>query len=439
MARSGGRSCPAIAAIYLALSACGSSDGSQGSPVGDEGGSGFGTGAGSSDGSGSASADDVSVGPGGNGDATGVPGADSSVSRPASDAATISGGSAAKLAAALRGKAHFLIGMGNDLNNNHNQDGAYTLGTTLDLHYAYLSGLMGMGGWPDWNTNGTFVDLLFQSADAHGVTPMYTLYSMAAQGEGNVAVLTSDSYMQAYWNGAKLLFQRLAVFGKPAVVQFEPDWWGFIMQKSPDGKQATHVTSLAPDCVTLTNDVIGMAQCLVTLARKYAPKTAIGFHVSRWGGSVSAILSFFKAIGADRADFLTTDMLDRDAGCFEAHTDPNCQRNDGPWYWDESNQTSPNFREHLDWVMQITKGLGLPMMWWQVPFGVPSSTSGGTAGHYRDNRVHYMFSHVPDFIAAGGVGAAFGTGAGNQTYITTDGNQFKNAVTAYFANPTTLP
>jgi hypothetical protein len=154
---------------------------------------------------------------------------------------------------------------------------------------------------------------------------------------------------------------------------------------------------------------------------------------------VSAILSFFKAIGADRADFLTTDMLDRDAGCFEAHTDPNCQRNDGPWYWDESNQTSPNFREHLDWVMQITKGLGLPMMWWQVPFGVPSSTSGGTAGHYRDNRVHYMFSHVPDFIAAGGVGAAFGTGAGNQTYITTDGNQFKNAVTAYFANPTTLP
>lgn len=339
----------------------------------------------------------------------------------------------------LRGKANFLVGMGNDLNNDHNQDGAYTLGTTLDLHYAYLSGLQGMGGWPDWNANGTFVDILFQSADAHGVTPMYTLYGMAAQGEGNDGVLTNDSYMQAYWNGAKLLFQRLAVFNKPAVVQFEPDWWGFIMQKSPDGTHAAHVTSLAPDCSSLTNDVVGMAQCLVTLGRKYAPKTALGFHVSRWGGSVAQIVTFFRDIHVGAADFLTTDMLDRDAGCFEAHTDPNCMRNDGPWYFDESNQTSPNFQEHLDWVKQVTQGLGLPMMWWQVPFGVPSSTPGGTAGHYRDNRVHYMFSHVSEFIVAGGVGAAFGTGAGNQTYIDTDGNQFKNAVSSYFASPVALP
>jgi hypothetical protein len=352
---------------------------------------------------------------------------------------SISNGSASKLANALRGKGQFLVGMGNDLNNNHNMDGAYTLGTTLDLHYAYLSGLKGMGGWPDWNANGTFVDILFTTADAHGVTPMYTLYGMAAQGEGNVSVLTNDSYMKAYWDGAKLLFQRLAVFGKPAVVQFEPDWWGFIMQKSPDGKQAVHVTTLAPDCATLSNDVIGQAQCLVTLGRKYAPKTALGFHVSRWGGSVSAISTFFKAIGADKADFLTTDMLDRDAGCFEAHTDSNCMRNDGPWYWDEANQTSPNFHEHLDWVKQVTQGLGLPMVWWQVPFGVPSSTPGGSAGHYRDNRVHYIFSHVSEFVAAGGMGATFGTGAGNQTYITSDGNQFKNAVSAYFANPVALP
>jgi hypothetical protein len=89
-------------------------------------------------------------------------------------------------------------------------------------------------------------------------------------------------------------------------------------------------------------------------------------------------------------------------------------------------------------VKQVTQGLGLPMMWWQVPFGVPSTTSGGTAGHYRDNRVHYMFSHVSDFVAAGGVGAVFGTGASNQTDITTDGGQFKTAVASYFANPTSL-
>jgi hypothetical protein len=78
------------------------------------------------------------------------------------------------------------------------------------------------------------------------------------------------------------------------------------------------------------------------------------------------------------------------------------------------------------------------MMWWQIPFGVPSSTPGGTPGHYRDNRVHYLFTHVADFIEAGGAGAVFGAAA-NQTYMTTDGDTFKAATTKYFAAPTPLP
>ena len=36
---------------------------------------------------------------------------------------------------------------------------------------------------------------------------------------------------------------------------------------------------------------------------------------------------------------------------------------------------------------------------------------------------------------AGGVGAVFGVGAANQTYITSDGGQFKRAVEKYRADP----
>ena len=133
------------------------------------------------------------------------------------------------------------------------------------------------------------------------------------------------------------------------------------------------------------------------------------------------------------------ETLDRDAGCFEAHVDPGCQRNDGPWYWDESNQTTPNFHQHLDWASAMNQGIGKPLLWWQTPFGVPSDTPGGTAGHYRDNRVRYIFNHVDEFIAAGALGATFGVGAENQTYITTDGDRFRQAVADYFANPTPLP
>jgi hypothetical protein len=50
-----------------------------------------------------------------------------------------------------------------------------------------------------------------------------------------------------------------------------------------------------------------------------------------------------------------------------------------------------------------------------------------------------VFSHIDEFVAAGGLGATFGTGAGNQTYITTDGDQFRRAVANYFGNPTPLP
>jgi hypothetical protein len=337
--------------------------------------------------------------------------------------------------------ANFLIGMGNDYDPgfDHGKDGAFTLGVTMDLHDGYMVGLMGKGGWTDWNANGTFVDILADAATKKGTTPMYTLYSMAASGEGNVGALTDADYMKRYWDGAKLLFQRLGMFDKPAVVHLEPDFWAFMQQKSGgDPTKMKVLVKMAPDCAGLGDDLAGVGQCLLLLGRKYAPKTAIGFHVSGWGGSPEATVAFMAAVGAKGGDFVATDALDRDAGCFEAGTDPNCKRG-GQFYWDETNTTSPNFHEHLAWVKTITSGLGKPMLWWQVPFGVPSNMAGGTAGHYRDNRVHYLFGHIQEFIDAGFAGAAFGTGAGNQTYITTDGGQFKNAVTNYYAHPVPLP
>jgi len=353
------------------------------------------------------------------------------------DAAAVS--AAAKLAVHLRGKPNFMVGMGNDLAANHDQDGAYTLATMLDVHYAYLVGLQGQGGWTDWNVDGTFVNILTDSAAKHGVTPMFVLYAMAAGGDGNLDVVVDDTYMKSYWAGAKLLFQRLAVFNRPAAVVLEPDFWGYAMQRSPDGLGAVRVAAHEPNCATMTNDYRGMAACLIKLARLFAPKTVIGFEASQWGGSLSGVASYFKTIGADQADFVSNDPLDRDAGCFEARTDPNCQRSGAGLYWDETNTRSPSFREYLQWVKGITDDVKLPMLLWQVPFGVPSDAPGGTAGRYRDNRVRYIFNHVDEFIAAGVAGAFFGTGAGNQTYITTDNGQFQNAVTKYFASPVVIP
>ncbi len=350
--------------------------------------------------------------------------------------------SAADVARRLGRTAHFLIGMGNDLDNDHDRDGAYTLGVTVDIHDAYLVGVNSFS-WTKYNTNpdGSFVNLLADAAQRHGVTPMYTLYSMASRGEANASVLTNDAFMRPYWDEAKLLYQRLADFDGPAIVHLEPDWWAFAQLAEGDPtKLPAHVGSLAPDCAGAPENLVGMGNCLITLGRKYAPKVILGFHASRWANSdPGKIASYLVQLGAGDSDVIVTDTLDRDAGCFEAHVDPNCQRNDGPWYWDETNTTSPNFHEHLAWAKAIVDGVGKPMLWWQTPFGVPSDTPGGTASHYRDNRVRYIFAHPEEFVAAGGVGVEFGVGAGNQTYIDTDGGQFKTAITRYFASPTPLP
>ena len=45
-------------------------------------------------------------------------------------------------------------------------------------------------------------------------------------------------------------------------------------------------------------------------------------------------------------------------------------------YWDDTNQTLPNFSQHLRWVGALTDELQLPAIWWQTPLGVPSTTCG---------------------------------------------------------------
>jgi hypothetical protein len=345
--------------------------------------------------------------------------------------------SARELAVKLGRQPNFLIGIDKD------DPGALTVGS-LDIFYAYLSAYQNadksLGSWKDWNAGGTYVNVVASSADQHQMVPMYTVYTMAAMGENRTDVLMMQPFMQYWWDGMRLLFTRVAAYGKPAIVHLEPDFWGYMQQKSggTPSKVPVLVKSLVPECNDLTDDLAGLGACVLRLGHKTAPKAAIGFHISEWGGSASSIAAFLKAIGSDGADFLAIDGLDRDAGCFEAHTDPNCQRG-GKFYLDETNTTHPNYSDLLATVKTISDGTGKPILMWQIPFGVPSDTPGGTAGHYRDNHVHYIFGHIPDFIAAGFAGAAFGAGAANQTGTKTDGDQFKNAVTGYSAHPVPLP
>lgn len=374
---------------------------------------------------------------------------------PSSPAATFS----AKLGAGHAG--HFAIGLGND-GTNGGDDPAYHLGATLDLHYHYLVGTHDAGGWTTWNSAPDYATLRIQQSQSHGVVPMFVYYAMATNGDGNLAGnIGNGAFLKSMFEDFEQLLADIAATKGPVVVLIEPDFWGYTEQAALTAGGASKVAvqlsaAAVPECAGLTDDLVGLGHCYVKLSRARASNALIGFHASGWGSAkdvdsnvdpsldvgaeAAKTVAYFATIGANQADFVSTDVSDRDVGCYEVGADPNCQGKTAlKLYWDESNSTLPNFHQELAFVTALTSGLHLPMIWWQLPLGVPSTTPGGSAGHYRDDRVHYMFGHIGEYVAAGGVALAFGTGAANQTDVTTDGSQFSTAVQAYFASPVALP
>ena len=343
---------------------------------------------------------------------------------------------AALLAAKLGKPSRLLVGLGSvDLASIQKQS------LTPDIYDQYLVGV-GAGSWPTWNSpSGAYVQIVAKNADAMGAVPMFTLYQMASNGDGNLSGLANATFMTQYWNNVRLLFQQLKIYGKPALVNFEPDFWGYAQRISNNADPATifALVNSDADCSNLPNNLIGVSNCLMQIARKYAPNAYIGFPPPLFGDLLATSVGFLQKLNMDKADFIVMQTLDRDAGCFETSPQPSyCQRAGSGWYWDETNTTSPNFTEHFALAKSYNVGLQLPVLWWQTPLGAPSAQK-GTATQWRDNRARYFLTHPNELIAAGGLGVVFSAGEVNQTTINTDGGQFKTLSTNYFIKPASLP
>ncbi len=326
-------------------------------------------------------------------------------------------------------------------------------GLKPDFYERYLVGIDSQGGWTTWNSpSGAYAGFVMSDADSVGAVPMFTLFQFSADNLSDMTSLASASYMQAYWADLITLFNQMNQFGKPAVLSVEPDFWGFAQSVTNntyggDPTKVPAVLSMDAACAGLPANLTSYAPCLLKLAHKYAPKAVIGFPPSDWGGSsLASVVAFMNQLGTAQGDFIVMQTLDRDAGCPEqaaltpSTAQADCVRGQGNWYWDETNQTHPNFQDNFAMASTFHTGIGgLPIIWWQTPFGVPSATPGGAAGQYRDNRVDYFLKHPSELVAVGGLGVVFGAGAENQTTPATDGGQFQTLSTRYLASPAALP
>lgn len=307
-----------------------------------------------------------------------------------------------------------------------------------DIVERYLVGV-GPGSWPTWNSpDGAYVTFTAQAAQAYGAVPMFTLYQMTANGEGNLSGISDKTFMDKYWGQVRLMYQRIAELDRPALVNVEPDFWGFAASQAP-GRDLTKMAAAVngqPECSTLPDTVAGLGQCFVQMGRKVAPKALIGFPPAFWNGTPVEIAAMMRAAGANQADFIVAQTSDRDAGCREAASPPpECQNGSAPFYWDASNKTSPNFhdsqKQYSDYRTAL--GNGLPILWWQTPMGVPSDTPGGTDQHYRDNHVDYMLNNTQEYGDMHTIGIVFSPGGSHQTSINTDGGQFARLSAQYLA------
>jgi hypothetical protein len=324
------------------------------------------------------------------------------------------------------------LGAGNSLAQMQSQ------GIRPDIVDAYLVGV-GTGAWPTWNSpDGAYITYTAQAIQAYGAIPMFTLYQMTANGEGNLSGIANATFMNNYWAQVRLMYQRIAALGTPVLINLEPDFWGFVAAQAPnrDATQMAASVNNQPECSGLPNTAGGLGQCLVQMGRQIAPKALVGFPPAFWSGTAAAVGAQMRAVGAHQADFIVAQTSDRDAGCREVPSPPaECTGRSGPFYWDESNITSPNFHESQRQISDYRAALGngLPILWWQTPMGVPSATPGGTDLHYRDNHVDYMLRNTQEYGDTHTFAIVFSSGGAHQTSISTDGGQFARLSGQYLA------
>jgi hypothetical protein len=312
------------------------------------------------------------------------------------------------------------------------------------IHYQYLCCGYGQGGWRGWNQpDGEYAKMVIRTAKSIGAIPMFTYYRMAFEFEQkNFGILTSANMAQ-YLLDIKMMAQKIAEVDTPALVHFEPDWTGYMQRMVREGgKPLTAIPARIrhpglPECNGHGEHLAGVMGCMIDIVRKNAPKARIGFHASSWADwwpgdaseatikeKAASVANFLKSCGSDKTDFVVVETSDRDAGFLEA------TQNAKGAYW-----TQRDFDNHMIWARQISQVSGKPLLWWQMPFGVPSDKPGGSDYAYRDNRVQFFFTNIQRVKEAGGFAIVFGAGADKQTSPTTDGGQFKRYLDQYLMYP----
>jgi hypothetical protein len=251
---------------------------------------------------------------------------------------------------------------------------------------------------------------------------LHTLGDMAGKDDaiGAVSAIDRADLLTLYMNDYRFFLQKI---GKShEAIDLEPDFWGFARSQGDLNKIPAKVSSANPrDCRTQKNSAAGLARCLIAMAHKYAPNTAVGLHLTCWDwpGHIKKCVKDYVKLGAKNADFLVSDVSDRDAGWY---AQPAHGARDAFW-------TPKKVAAVMRFYQRMAEGTGKPIVLWQIPLG--NMAQNNTRNHYQDDKVDWLFAHMKQVAAAHIVGLLFGPGQQEQTTVQSDGRNLIRKTIAY--------
>ncbi|WP_031482900.1 RICIN domain-containing protein [Streptomyces bicolor] len=239
-------------------------------------------------------------------------------------------------------------------------------------------------------------------------------------GPGEVKAINRRDLLTRYLNDYRFFLQKIGT--SHDAIDLEPDFWGFARTLGNLHQVPAQVSAANPtDCGSQENSASGLAQCLIHMAHKYAPNAAVGLHLScfDWESNVQKCVKDYADLGARNADFLVSDVSDRDAGWY---AQPAHGSRDSFW-------TDQKAAAALKFYKTMAESAGKPVVLWQIPVG--NMAQNNTRNHYKDDKVDWFFAHMDQVANAHVAGLFFGPGQEEQTTVESDGGNLINKTIAY--------
>ncbi len=278
------------------------------------------------------------------------------------------------------------------------------------IRWHYLSGGAATpASWTAWrNGSGSFVTAYVEESRDAQTIPFFSYYVLqetppasrrSAEPDKVVDGLSNPVVVRRVVNDIRRALQRLGRAGGPAVLQIEPDMWGYLQQRFGDDARDAPVRlkGVTRYAAGLQNDLRGFAKLVTRIRNAEAPNVLLAYPVSIFGthkdikGSkpsehelrtmIDRSVAFWRSAGAP-FDLMTFEYANRDAG-YQIEVDgvPD----------DEARWTAADYRRHLTYVRGVLGASRRPGVLWQVPPGNTARPEmDDTPGHYTDDKVQTL-------------------------------------------------